>query len=1115
MDGLGAARRFGFVLVAGVLLGGFADRAQALEAFDGKLQAHGFVEIQARGLDRSYAEEFDLSQWYNVLNLEVEFDLVEDGWGPFDLLSGFIRAEGRYDCIYSGGCGMFPSVNTFGNKSRDLPLRLRDGDTKVFSGVVDMTDQADPPGVLPLVPPETRDPVQWSVAEVVETEVSTDVRDPNTFTPTISNVCPTTGFSSNANQAPLQPGTWTGCVDNRPEHTEIVKRKGFPGFDTLFDLEGADGELHDFQDYASVNRLLADPTFQAFQASLGVNASDWSFYDQRIRDPNFVIPTPAGGTGDNTQRWRYQYGKFFRGLVDERDDPGYYTLLPVYDWRFTFRSFPGPEPNGEYLPMGPWLPKNFFGTTAALDDRANPLRGRKTPTLMVVNNQPVRADGTRYNELDCGEGLGAATANCDNPAAPGYIGDVPVDPVDSRLFQLEKLLGAVQGNFFLYDDTQDPEGPSGVSFSRLWNLDPYPNGSAWNGVFGNTLFGGDYSGIIPCWDTNKTIANRSPATPANSRFVDQLASSGVAGNTLIRNARYGCIPLTNVRVTGGDGELPMRVAPDFSNLSNTEFGRSQGLYLPSYGFLDYIESGGSINDHQFNISEIDRSFNRGYAQRETYELKEAYLDMEFLESRLWVRAGIQNIVWGKTELFRTTDQFNPQDFALSSLPSLEEARIALLSARAVYSFYDVGPLEDVRFELAVNFDRFQPTDLGACGEPYTLDVVCALTLGTAIHGVTGLGVAGIDAYPDGYKDVDGLEFGGRLEFRWDRFSFAIMDFYGYSDFPYPDVITYYERNVDPSTGMPRKGGATGSCANRAGFVATNVFTSDAATEFLIQAGNPALEAANPGVAAVKPVGLRDVIASGQVAPGGLDAANDDWWRRKEAYGLLGIGTDPDCLKPGGAPGLANENRYDAALAPSLEAFLETNPVSAYSNATGAAADQLAGSASTFMVETVGGTAGDQIQWTNVGVSQDYALRYHPANQQLFHFICSATVSIAVALAPGACAWNLWGTDAKLIQDFEGPPFGDLIGGGFAGNQTNGYYFNFYNQIISATKGETINAALTVPVAPLNSDVRDGRTTSMVSNFHDTGLNFRGNFFGQARLEDTPRDFLDFLTLDNT
>ena len=39
-----------------------------------------------------------------------------------------------------------------------------------------------------------------------------------------------------------------------------------------------------------------------------------------------------------------------------------------------------------------------------------------------------------------------------------------------------------------------------------------------------------------------------------------------------------------------------------------------------------------------------------------------------------MRLGLQNIVWGKTEVFRTTDQFNPQDLALSSLPTLEESR---------------------------------------------------------------------------------------------------------------------------------------------------------------------------------------------------------------------------------------------------------------------------------------------------------------------------------------------------------------------------------------------------------------------------------------------------------
>ena len=84
-----------------------------------------------------------------------------------------------------------------------------------------------------------------------------------------------------------------------------------------------------------------------------------------------------------------------------------------------------------------------------------------------------------------------------------------------------------------------------------------------------------------------------------------------------------------------------------------------------------------------------------------------------------MRLGKQTIVWGKTELFRNTDQFNPQDFALASIPDLEESRIALWAARGTWSFYNFGKIEDVRLELAVNFDDFEPADLGRCGEPFT------------------------------------------------------------------------------------------------------------------------------------------------------------------------------------------------------------------------------------------------------------------------------------------------------------------------------------------------------------------------------------------------------------
>ena len=53
---------------------------------------------------------------------------------------------------------------------------------------------------------------------------------------------------------------------------------------------------------------------------------------------------------------------------------------------------------------------------------------------------------------------------------------------------------------------------------------------------------------------------------------------------------------------------------------------------------------------------------------------------------------------------------NPQDLALASLPSLEESRISLLSFRGVWSFYEVGPFDDVRAELAFNYDEFRPSD---------------------------------------------------------------------------------------------------------------------------------------------------------------------------------------------------------------------------------------------------------------------------------------------------------------------------------------------------------------------------------------------------------------------
>ena len=117
------------------------------------------------------------------------------------------------------------------------------------------------------------------------------------------------------------------------------------------------------------------------------------------------------------------------------------------------------------------------------------------------------------------------------------------------------------------------------------------------------------------------------------------------------------------------------------------------------------------------------------------------------------------------------------------LTSLEESRISLWSARATYSLYDIGPLEDVRLEVAANLDDYEPSEFGRCGQPYTIWLVCGKTFGLWSHGFAGIGLAG-ERHPQSFwESQKGLEFGARVEFRWDRFSFQVSDFWGYDDVP--------------------------------------------------------------------------------------------------------------------------------------------------------------------------------------------------------------------------------------------------------------------------------------------------------------------------------------------
>ena len=128
-----------FAICAVVVLS--SPSARAIEGFDGRLQVHGFGEMQLRAISRNFQDEIDLAQWYNIFNAEFEMDFAPDGIGPIDLFQAYVRVEVRFDCVWYHGCGIFPSANTYGDQAEHLPARLSDAIDPDFSGVI-----GPPPG---------------------------------------------------------------------------------------------------------------------------------------------------------------------------------------------------------------------------------------------------------------------------------------------------------------------------------------------------------------------------------------------------------------------------------------------------------------------------------------------------------------------------------------------------------------------------------------------------------------------------------------------------------------------------------------------------------------------------------------------------------------------------------------------------------------------------------------------------------------------------------------------------------------------------------------------------------------------------------------------------------
>lgn len=102
-------------------------------------------------------------------------------------------------------------------------------------------------------------------------------------------------------------------------------------------------------------------------------------------------------------------------------------------------------------------------------------------------------------------------------------------------------------------------------------------------------------------------------------------------------------------------------------------------------------------------------------------IREFYMDANMdLDSgtMLNLKVGKQQIVWGRTDLFRVLDIINPVDFSRNNIyDELEDIRIPLWSVAAEWQYGANDVFEDINFQLVWVFDEPRANNLGQGGEP--------------------------------------------------------------------------------------------------------------------------------------------------------------------------------------------------------------------------------------------------------------------------------------------------------------------------------------------------------------------------------------------------------------
>ncbi|KFJ90036.1 cox2 cytochrome oxidase subunit 2 [Pseudomonas sp. 1-7] len=191
------------------------------------------------------------------------------------------------------------------------------------------------------------------------------------------------------------------------------------------------------------------------------------------------------------------------------------------------------------------------------------------------------------------------------------------------------------------------------------------------------------------------------------------------------------------------------------------------------------------------------------------------------------RLGKQQVIWGRTDLFRVLDVINPIDFSRNNIyDELADIRIPMWIAKADWRMGANEVFDDLNLSFVWNFDKFRPHNLGQCGQPNSiLDAGCffrgmnnlwengstvANFAGGNIATDFGPGQIGIRKAHMPSWSLSNSQFGIKLEGVYGDFGFSL------------NALTYRSQLPSLRGGIPAQNAFTGETAVWPGLIAFDI-----------------------------------------------------------------------------------------------------------------------------------------------------------------------------------------------------------------------------------------------------------------------------------------------------